>query len=456
MSDRKTVFISKATPEDDEFVLWLAPKLEAAGYSVFADIQSLKAGDRWRKEVTAALQNNAIKMLLCCRDASLAKDGVQEEIGIALDLSKELNDKRFILPLRLQKYKKIFGIGELQYIDFVGGWANGLYKLFEELNEEGVPRIKDGISINPSWELYKQRLSINVQREVEPLTTNWIKILTLPNAISYYEPKGAIDFDALKHACSVSEYPAEIHLNGIFSFMSYQDVNTQLSSIGTFENTHSYSVQEFIKEGAEKPKIKAREASNLVVSIFRQAWNTMCRNRGLSEYAYSNQLGFHVNKNIAPIGKRIAWGSKDNRRSSMLRNKSKGKIWEYGISATPSFWPFPHFKFKSRILFSELASNEAGSVIGDVQKQHKLRRTVCSGWRNKAWHGRLMAYLKILCDSNETVFLPLSPDLNIELSGLPIITNSPVTTKKSDILDEDEDENDLTTLGNFDLEEEEP
>jgi len=31
---RETVFISKATPCDDEFVLWLAPRLEAAGYLV--------------------------------------------------------------------------------------------------------------------------------------------------------------------------------------------------------------------------------------------------------------------------------------------------------------------------------------------------------------------------------------------------------------------------------------
>ncbi|MET0081029.1 MAG: toll/interleukin-1 receptor domain-containing protein, partial [Candidatus Thiodiazotropha lotti] len=80
---RKIVFISKATPEDDEFVLWLAPRLEAAGYDVFADILALQPGDRWRKEVTGTLQNKSVKMLLCCRDATLAKNGVQEEIGIA-------------------------------------------------------------------------------------------------------------------------------------------------------------------------------------------------------------------------------------------------------------------------------------------------------------------------------------------------------------------------------------
>jgi TIR domain len=89
---RSVVFISKATPDDDEFVLWLAPRLEAAGYTVFADILTLDAGDRWRNVLADALYTRAIKMLLCCSDATLAKEGVREEIGIALDLVKQLKD----------------------------------------------------------------------------------------------------------------------------------------------------------------------------------------------------------------------------------------------------------------------------------------------------------------------------------------------------------------------------
>ena len=216
MSDRNLVFISKSTPEDDEFVLWLAPKLEAAGYKVFADILSLNAGDRWRKEVTVALRDKAVKMLLCCTDTSLEKDGVQEEIGIALDLTKELDDKRFIIPLRLEKFNKIFGIGELQYINFSGSWANGLYKLLEELNEQEVPKIQENILINPNWELYKQRLSVGVEKKEEELTSNWIKILNFPPTVNYYKPKGAIDFQALKQACKTSHYPAEFHHKGVF------------------------------------------------------------------------------------------------------------------------------------------------------------------------------------------------------------------------------------------------
>lgn len=106
--ERTVLFISKATPGDDDFVLWLAPKLEAAGYTVFADILTLEPGDRWRREITETLQERAIKMLLCCRDSTLAKEGVQEEIGIAIDLSKSLGDKKFIFPLRLMPNTYIY------------------------------------------------------------------------------------------------------------------------------------------------------------------------------------------------------------------------------------------------------------------------------------------------------------------------------------------------------------
>lgn len=38
---RDTIFLIKASPIDDEFALWLAPKLEAEGYRVFADLLTL-------------------------------------------------------------------------------------------------------------------------------------------------------------------------------------------------------------------------------------------------------------------------------------------------------------------------------------------------------------------------------------------------------------------------------
>lgn len=104
-TERTVLFLSKGTPEDDEFALWLAPRLEAEGYEVFADIVTLDPGERWRRTVTSTLYNRAGKMLLCASDATLNKEGVQEEIGIGLDLCKKLNDPLFIVPLRLSRFQ---------------------------------------------------------------------------------------------------------------------------------------------------------------------------------------------------------------------------------------------------------------------------------------------------------------------------------------------------------------
>ena len=169
---------------------------------MFADILSLEPGDRWRKEVTRTLQDESIKMLLCCRDSSLSKNGVQEEIGIGEDLVKELNDPRFIIPLRLEKFKKVFGVGELQYVDFVGSWAQGLRYLLGTLERQHVPRSEDKTIINPNWEAYRKRLAIKIEESPEVLTSNWLRIASVPDVDRYLPTdRGGRSFGQCRRAC---------------------------------------------------------------------------------------------------------------------------------------------------------------------------------------------------------------------------------------------------------------
>lgn len=121
-TERDTLFIIKSSPIDDEFALWLAPKLEAEGYQVFADILTLEPGDRWRREINQALENRAAKVLLVSKNATLDDPLVQDDIDIALDVAERRGDKRFILPLRLEAGRKVKGIGDTVAVDFVPGW----------------------------------------------------------------------------------------------------------------------------------------------------------------------------------------------------------------------------------------------------------------------------------------------------------------------------------------------
>ena len=444
---RETIFISKATPEDDEFVLWLAPRLEAAGYKVFADILSLEGGDRWRKEVTKTLQDKAIKMLLCCRDSTLEKDGVQEEIGIAEDLAKQLEDPRFIIPLRLEKFKKLFGIGELQYVDFIYGWAHGLRDLLETLDRQGVPRSMDQVIVNPDWENYKRRLSISIKKSPEVLTSNWLRIVQPPDTIRYYQPVDAVNQVLMEGACREGKFPAEMWMRGFFSFATPEEIGQDFGNVGKFIASSTIELPEFINNGSRVVNIRPREARNLVSSMFRKSWENFCREKNLLRYVFSNnQTGFHVNKNQFPISRRVSWGKHGQRRSAMLHNIAREKVWCYGVSATFHFWPFPHFRLKSRVLF---ADPETNSIFDNSKKQHVLRRSICKGWRNKAWHGRLMAFLELLSGGSGYIELPLSESSILKIEATPVLVQSPVTTDLPNAMSDDAEEQDFSTLETY-------
>lgn len=444
---RTVLFISKATPGDNEFALWLAPRLEAAGHEVFADILSLDAGTRWRKDVTHALQNRAVKMLLCCSDETLKRDNVQEEIGIALDLVKELGDPKFLIPLRLEPYKKVLGIGEIQYVDFVRGWAEGLDKLFAHLGRLRVKGNPATARINQNWELFRRRSAIPVVNEPERLTSNWIRVAECPDAIRYFEPTGAVDRAAVVRAVRELSFPAVPHEQGFLTFASREEIAEALIDTGRFTAVHKFKLLEFLEGGAPELKISNKDASNIVNNMYRKAWHNRCREHGLIEYAYSKDSGFHVGNTLARIGQRIPWGKQGENRSSMLRNEAKGHVWQFGVTGIPAFWPFHHFKLKSRVLFAPIVENDSGLPYTDVKKQHRLRRTVCKGWRNKQWHGRILAFIELLAGESAFVELKLSPSKSILLEAAPMLFTSPVSTKLPDVMDEDDEEMDESTLG---------
>ncbi len=454
---RDTIFISKATPLDNEFALWLAPRLEAEGYKVFADILSLEPGDRWRKTVTSTLQDRAVKMLLCCKDDTLAADGVIEEIEIASDLTKSLKDTKFIIPLRLKQFKKVFGIGGLQYIDFERGWAEGLDNLLDALKRQKVPRNEKNIVINPNWEMFRRRGAVPLLREPERLTSNWLRIAHVPDVLRYFEPAGASERGALEATAAKSPYPVEVRPNGILTFATQSELEETFVSVCKFRLAHEFKLMDFVENGCAQLELKKQDASNIAVSMFRQAWIRFCQNRGLLKYEYSNAIGFHVSADLAKIGERIPWGRQGEKRSSMLRNVAKGCVWQYGVTGLPNFWPFPHFKLKSRVLFAPLIGTEAGDPFDgkEKKKQHKLRRTVCKGWRNKQWHGRLLAFLELISGDSSFVQLPLSPSFNITLDTSPLLFTSPVSTMLPDELTDEQEETDLSTLGRPEPEDEE-
>lgn len=450
---RDVVFLIKASPVDDEFVLWLAPKLEAEGYRVFADILTLQPGDRWRREINLALQHRAAKVLLICRDSTLADTHVQDDLDIALEVGKDLNDKRFIIPLRLEAGKKVKGIGDAVAVDFVRSWGDGLASLLDALRRQSVPRSSELAEINPNWEVFRRRGAIPLTNEPERLTSNWLRVVEAPDVIRYFNSRGVIERHALQSAVESFTYPAVIRGGGFFTFADPADVADHFQTVGRFTAANEVPLPQFVEKGIPRLGIEPQVASNFVTTMLKSAWNTFCRRNGFEEYAYATAIGFHASPEQAPTGCRIPWGRQGTRRSSMLRNSAKGHIWQFGVTATPSFWPFWHFKLKSRVLFAVDNGSAAGLEIDDAKKLHRLRRTVCKGWRNKVWLGRMLAFLEILSGESAYIRLALSGSQAVVLEASPILFTSPVSTALPNVLDADADETDPSTLGRPESEE---
>ncbi len=444
---RDAIFLSKATPLDNEFALWLAPRLDAAGYTVFCDILTLMAGDRWRTEITNNLRQRAAKMLLLVsKNDTLKATGVLEELEIGSDLAKSIPDPKFIIPLRMKAFDKVFGMGGFQYVNFEPGWAQGLIKLLGELRRLKAPRSGTPI-INPHWEIFRRRGAIPLLRETERLTSNWLPMRSAPDHIIYYEPLGACDRHHLESKAAASPYPVEMRPKGILTFATVEEVNESFADVCRLQEIRRYPLMDFLKEGAPDIGLKKKDANNVLVSMFRQAWINFALARNLLKYEYSNAVGFHIGPDQAKIGQKIKWGRQGERRSAMLRNIARGVVWQYGVTVQAQFWPYPHYRLKSRVLFAPPEGNEAGDPFDDKKKQHKLRRGVCKGWRNRQWQSRLLAFLELISGESATFSLPLSPSARIVVEATPQLFTSPVSTALPKEQTDDDEETDESTLG---------
>lgn len=158
---QEAIFISHATPEDNSFTIWLGGKLTALGYQVFADVLRLKGGDDWERILEDAIRNKTAKFLLVATPNSVQKQGVRNEIAIAVETAKRIKNGAFIVPLRLAAFPPPLQIAHAQYIDFEKGWSHGLAELLALLEESGV-------AATNSPETAKSWQSLQLKRDNRP------------------------------------------------------------------------------------------------------------------------------------------------------------------------------------------------------------------------------------------------------------------------------------------------
>lgn len=453
---RDVLFLLGTRPADDPFTLWLGPKLEAHGYRVFSELLTLEPGDRWRKEVYRALEHRAVKVLVPARQATKQDFALMDIIDKAGEVAVALEDPRFVIPLRMEEGSRIDGLRDAVPVDFSHGWGKGLERLISALRRQNVPCDTKDITVAYQWDAVRKQKAVPLVREPEQLTSNWISVVEMPDYIHYYEAVGSLREDALKRQIGRLTYPSVHYGRGLIAFADPKDVEDSFQGIASLQLRMSVPVTDFVEGGISDIGLLARESSNIMTYLIRDAWERLCRQRGMIAYKYAGSEGFHISSDQAANGFKVPWGRQGGgRRSSMLRNVARKHVWKYGVTAIPRLWPFWHFRLKARVLFAEDNGTPEGKKIDDPKKMHRLRRAGCKGWRNKQWRGRLFAFLELMSAGSAFVRVPLAPGHDMLLSSEPILFTSPVSTSLPDILDADGEEADESTLGRPEPEEEE-
>lgn len=138
---RDTIFISHATPADNDFFIWVASRLEMLGYKVWIDKEGLLGGERFWATIQKAL-DRSIKVLLVYSKNIVTTDGIlrqgiEDELEYAKSIAVQNRLQDFIIPLHIDNsnYNLAIGLPNINHIPFNSSWAEGLKQLLKKLEK---------------------------------------------------------------------------------------------------------------------------------------------------------------------------------------------------------------------------------------------------------------------------------------------------------------------------------
>lgn len=433
MQGRRAIFISHAAPEDNSFTIWLGAKLAAAGYEVWADVLKLNGGDDWQRKLEEALRERTCKVLLAANPTAVSKQGVRNEIQIASDVARKIDDPNFIIPLRLAPFEAPFLIAHAQYIDFSRGWATGLYELFEVLQQEFKVPTKQATGAD-LWCSLQAIHGRPLENRSERLISNWLRIRKIPKTLFYYR-KSELD-----HLGVVLSLPSVEHGDG---FLTCEERDIKGSTRTLLEGA--------LENGWPQLGISTQDMRNKFTNLANQGMELLLKARGLRLHEMANNRAAWWFGNDLPDSRQsFRWD--DTKGSRVLRGYSEKRRlhWHFGISAYYRGGPLRHYRIKTRLLFSE-----DGTTILPSKRTHRTRHSFAKGWRNARWRDMLLASLYWLSNGESLLRVPLHlhDDLIVEVP--PIFYTSPVSIQEGDSVDQDLDDPDPEAFGEEVLDDEE-
>ncbi len=404
------IFISHAVPADDYLAVWLASKLSLMGYNVWVDKEDLRSGSAFWNDIEIAMRDKSIRFLALVSNSYIEKSrnknsGVFSEVTLAKSLSKQIDN--YIIPLKVDdcSYDEFpINILSLDTVDFSKNWGAGLKKLLKEFELQKVLKARPANNVLTLWHKY-QDIRGEVIQQSEFYGSNWF-LSSLPKMIFIYKFSG-------QPKAIYSEIPYPVIRNGDYYIGFFDDASLYLRT--------EYKEEVFVEEFLAKEFYTLTNGDEI---LDVEPKFTGLMNKAINDYFYHNEdfRAFPVSNNklvIYPINTNSNSGYVSFKRNGhKKRRKLKGDKpvnWSFGLSFIFQLHPIPHFVANHHIL----SSNENGFF--EKEKQLEYRRSIPTGWFNRDWFERILAFMTLAAGSIENKEIIVNPgkeNFSIDLNTL--------------------------------------
>jgi hypothetical protein len=305
---RDTIFISHATPNDNDFVRWLGTRLTGHGYKVWADLFEMKGGTPFWSTIEEALRHHACKVIFVVSKNSVGLDrtGVRNELSLADSTKKTLKDAEFIIPVKIDDtaFSELpIQVHQLNAIDFAKGWGPKLIELLDTLEGAKVPKaVGDQTAEFERWRPTMVRTSTIVETAPEPVLTNLLQIVSLPANITFFEhQEDSTKIEAVLKSTGILHAP---FYRLVVSFAELSTIQEALPPLRSLKLRAHIPFPAFLDGAVSEVTSPQRdEARKMVTSLLRQHVERHLEQRGLKRFETSSGPSFYFPSGLIPNDK---------------------------------------------------------------------------------------------------------------------------------------------------------
>lgn len=421
---RDHLFISYAT-ENEDFALWLARKLTAAGYRVWCDRFCLLGGESYPRDIDLAIKLRTFRFLALLSRHSVHKDNPRKERTIALNVGRERKED-FVIPLNIDGLKPTeldWMHSDITFIAFHHGWAEGLRQLLKKLDSVSAPRtLPDGERMLAEW--------ANAQEVVRPVPERlWSNVLSFTH----------IPELVLRVTSTTPITP------WLVDWPHYREND---NAVWVFELPETFPTADVHIERISWRTHRSATVRpwNVVTNLLRRYLHVLCTRRGLRFGGTGGRDPYFPTEitDNGYIPYTMPSGRKSRIRVTSVRNvrhltgEAEQMRYHLRLFLRPTVYLFdtPCVLIRVGLLLTDAKGQPLPPAVA-FRRERKMR----TGWRNNAWLSRILASVEWLRAGEDAIWLGLTEGCRIELAPAVATYTVPVGYDEQRLgAAEDEDE----------------